>query len=260
MKNFQTMKQTYFFIFLLAITFSISQSSGQITYVNLNPDVVLHEYDTYSLPDFPQFTFNFDHENFYMETEGGYAGYVTQNIDYAPYVKPYVSGQLIDGSVSYTSSSLYLIFYSVWLNDTVIGLTQPGVVTFLAFRNYLRKYGWIRCMLSADKTTFTIYDYAFDNTMDGSIIAGQQFNTGIEDEVSKSINVEVADNQIYISAQNKTADWTVHLYNDVGQQIFNHSMIDNSEIINCNQYQPGVYILRLQTEYGIINRKILLTL
>jgi len=125
-------------------------------------------------------------------------------------------------------------------------------------------YGWIR--VDADLSTstpstwsITIKDYAYQSIADSSILAGDKgYTTNIEDafntvqaySFNKNININFNKSD-YANAQ-------INVYNNLGQLVHSQEATNQKEVIDMSSHAMGVYYVKVQSDKGMISRKVFL--
>ena len=125
-------------------------------------------------------------------------------------------------------------------------------------------YGWIRVDADLSTTTtstwaITIKDYAYQSIADSSILAGDKgYTTNIEEafntvqaySFNKNININFNKSD-YANAQ-------INVYNNLGQLVHTQEATQQKEVIDMSSHAMGVYYVKVQSNKGMISRKVFL--
>lgn len=117
-------------------------------------------------------------------------------------------------------------------------------------------YGWIRLSVSADNRSFTVKDFAFQTTVNESILAGEP-NLSVLEEMLNNLHIGQNNGQLYFSKPSTYGDVAVRILNISGQEI--DSLQWESEEVQYNLSQLPAGVILIEFEYnGIRNtRKVL---
>ena len=118
-------------------------------------------------------------------------------------------------------------------------------------------YGWVRIEMSADATTMTIKDYAYESNAGTAINAGDigGGNTVSVEELSNEIIIRNLYNKLNIELMNAD-NASISLVNLAGQVVINDQMNSNVKEINMNDLTTGIYMVNVTTDKGSITKKI----
>jgi hypothetical protein len=108
-------------------------------------------------------------------------------------------------------------------------------------------YGWIQLDVPADASTFTIKGFAFESTPDADILAGDQGTLGLGDANFNDFNYALDSRNNLILTSN-TAMERLTLVNVLGQQVMDRALSSNSESVDLNNLNSGLYIARVSIE------------
>jgi Secretion system C-terminal sorting domain len=125
-------------------------------------------------------------------------------------------------------------------------------------------YGWIRVDADLSTTTssswsVTIKDFAYNSVAGGSILAGdmggttgisEAFNTLQAYSFNKNININFNKSD-YANAQ-------INVYNNLGQIVHTQEATQQKEVIDMSSHAMGVYYVKVQSDKGMISRKVFL--
>ena len=116
-------------------------------------------------------------------------------------------------------------------------------------------YGWVRLDVAADMTSFTVKDYAYEETADQFIRAGHTV-AGIDNGLSNDFGVKVFsfEKSVIIS---DLSDDNAHaeIYNALGQRV--HSSPVRSGRTAIPMADAGLYIVKLKVNDDLITSKVI---
>ena len=243
--------------------------SAQINYTDINPDIVLVEGQSYNID------FNGADNDFRLEAAGTGTTYNRVMINALQ-----TSGNSWIGGGSYNHADVLNLNEPV---NTAAGWTNGGSYNtgkladynfgyskcpwigvdekYLGVRFKIgteTHYGWIRCSVSDKADTLVIHDYAYEETPDQQILAGDTGTaTLIKEDVQENVNIYGFDGNIYIQA-GEMIEGAVNITNTLGQTVYTTTINDRNKIIALNELKDSILFIRIRMENGVITRKILL--
>ncbi|NND87700.1 MAG: T9SS type A sorting domain-containing protein [Flavobacteriaceae bacterium] len=105
-------------------------------------------------------------------------------------------------------------------------------------------YGWVRIDLSADATSMTVKDFAYESTPGMSITAGD--GLGVEDNAFEGFALAV--NNDILTMRSSTPLDNVQLYDILGKQVISQNLSSTNESVNIGELRTGIYIARVSIE------------
>jgi len=175
----------------------------------------------------------------------GFVGFANGNFEYPSNLS---AGAVIDGAAAFlTDARGDLNFYgcaysgSQFCDGVVDG--YMGVSFELAGNTH---YGWIRVDLSADASTFTIKDFAFNATPDGAIEAGEGI-LGVDDFSASTIRHYFNYDTKVLTLNSQAALKDVVLYNVLGQESYRSTISSNISEHSLSGLQSGIYIAKINS-------------
>jgi len=117
-------------------------------------------------------------------------------------------------------------------------------------------YGWVRLSVGLDDFSVTIKDYAYEETADTEILAGQRWPTSVRDVMQNNdVKVYSFDNNVVINA---VADFKAEaeIFNAIGQRVKILQVREGRTEIAVNQ--PGIYMVRLAVGNEMITHKVVI--
>ena len=118
-------------------------------------------------------------------------------------------------------------------------------------------YGWVRLDVDGDGSVWTVKDFAYHDTADTPITAGQQA-LSVDTSVLDNIKIVTLNKSIALYNLQKATNYS--LTNMTGKQVINGITTNNNFVIEANALATGVYILELtdSNTKATINQKIIL--
>jgi len=117
-------------------------------------------------------------------------------------------------------------------------------------------YGWVRVDVNSNSTSFTIKDYAYNNTPGQAIKAGQTTGggtTGIVDNTFEQVSIFFHNKTIFLSSP-PINSFQLHLYNVLGKEVFNTTTETSADV---SQLPDGIYIATFTSGTLTISKKII---
>jgi hypothetical protein len=244
----------------------VSTAEAQITYVDINPDIILS--------DLGFFDYDLDVDgdgvkdfNFYLLNAG--LNYFTlypfnsNSAVLAEYTNPpYDYTSVLDSTDSIspndTSWRSGTTFISYLTTGDWIGATDK----YLAFKADLSGQlhcGWVRMTMSADADSLIIKDYAYNATPDSGLLAGQTSTvTGIaQSSEITSPQLHTYANTLFVQLREQPVSaYMIHIYNATGQLMTSRELTGTASRIALNDLSTGIYIVQLQYNGQLVSKKI----
>lgn len=113
-------------------------------------------------------------------------------------------------------------------------------------------YGWARFDVSADGSSITLKDYAYDATPNTAIPAGgMPVSTGISELLAHDVQIYGFDKSINVKLMNNTPiDGMITVTDVLGQQIAQVAVTDATTTIAMTDAKPGVYFATIRKADG----------
>jgi hypothetical protein len=254
-----------------------SAANAQVTYTDVNPDVVADSLNPYAI-DFnndatPDLVFGVQHVNQLFSgytIVGAYAyGFLPAGL---PVANPADSATaVLDCGVAVASQPL---FYgganggtAAFGYDLVVqpinyplsggpwlGLTDK----YLGFKFTVgtgTHYGWARLDVAANAETITIKEYAFNATPDGAISTCQ--TAGIEDvSVDNKVTIKTTLNDATINVTPDLIGGTINLVSMTGQVVKTIVISDVNTTISFEGVESGIYSVTANFNGGSVNKRV----
>lgn len=154
------------------------------------------------------------------------------------------SGMQISSSSGNWIRSQYQPFVNV-PNNT--GNWNDGSKHFLGMRTYYNgawHYGWARLEISPSAEYYKLFDYAFNNSQNESIYAGQVSTLGIDDDFKNPVSSQITNFDIRIS-NSKNASLNITIIDNLGRELMRSSYMSNYISIPIGYLGSGLYFLRI---------------
>ena len=118
-------------------------------------------------------------------------------------------------------------------------------------------YGWVRC--SATNNSITIKDYAYNTIPQMPILAGQTY-MGIDSlTLYNTINIFESNNTLNVNLSGITQpQGYIRIFNNSGVLTKSSLLNGTSNTISLTGITTGIYVVRVETQLGIINKQIYL--
>jgi hypothetical protein len=267
---------------------SIATFFGQVTYTPLTPAVTLTA--TYASESY---TIDFDGDgvvdvivsadkedvnaNGFMLTLTGCAIFTPGNSEVAGYTKALgdetilladsVSNlEMIGPDLYYISSATPALFPGIGLSiighvtGTTTALSNDG--EFIGKQKYIgvkfmigtaAHYGWVLVNCSANFETVTILGFAYEETADEPIMAGDMGSVGVVsvNEIKKKTNVYAHQQKIYVQTD---TPFQLDVFNVLGAQVGQYSVV-NGSIVDVSNLKSGIYVLSFGNGMNKTTRK-----
>jgi hypothetical protein len=260
-----------------SITAAIGTASSQVNYTDLNPDVLITgDWSTYSMDlngdsiiDFTFFTIDQSIPSYgltdikaafvYPGVGNSWAGFSTSSYGSSYlFLSNIPQGSTIGPSNSWSYSSsgdLGRVVNMTSSNGEFLGITGFVGLKFNAGGN--THYGWARVEVGSGGEFLSIKDYAYDATPNTAIPAGE---TGSGPVVIENIesNVEILNlnDKLRIQMGSELTNSIATITSITGQEILNHAINNTIELIDLNDISSGIYMVTVNTDQGMFNKKI----
>lgn len=268
-------------------------ATAQVTYTDVNPDVVLTPSGT------TQYLLNLDGDAAIDMGLVVASGTVTGIYTYGPYQIPYTlsydagvavfgtnppsvnawmgstsdaPSNLPSGSAISASGTFYQAQGFVGnIQSTYLGApanTQLGPYStgnFLGTEGYIgvrfdisgqTHYGWVRVEMNATATQMIIKDYAYDATPNTAINAGD-VGTSV-DELSFENNVQFINNQnnqITVKMNTTVTNGVINVVAMDGKNVSTVNVVNQTEVVDLSNLSSGIYMVNVTSNEGTVTKK-----
>ena len=260
-------------------------ANAQIVYTDINPDqLVTGNGDMYSLDVDNDGTVDFSLSTLVVSTSYTYGGSLNIDLAYnAGVIAPaagnsmmttYSSGianvpvgSAIGSSGSFSTSSGFLgysVTYSITGGISTTGSFSGG--NFINGEGFVglkfqsggnTHYGWARVEMLNSGTLLSVKDYAFESTPNTAINAGETASgpVGIAD-LENNVVINNLNNQLKVEASQNLTNGLINVVSMSGKQVISKSFTSNLERIDLNDLSTGIYMVNVNSDEGVINKKI----
>jgi len=261
-----------------------SSANAQITYFDEDPDVVITGHQQGLIWDFDGDTQN---DMGVVMFDGTKSGTSVSGYQYVWYYKaavalPYSGGAaMVDGAgdadalnandainslgnfdsgsqvLMGTAGSVYWVGYGLysssggpWIGatDKYLGLRFTSVGDI--------HYGWMRMDLTSDAVTVTIKDWAYNNVIEGPILAGQM-TVGVAENAGELALIRYNNNRLDINVVKGTAG-NLSVVNMVGKVVYTKGLNNSMESVDLSNLSAGLYIVNAEFAEGGVQHKIVI--
>ncbi len=243
--------------------------SAQITYTDINPDVTTTLNENQTITSLVSIDFNGDNTeeyNFRWDYFGGqwflhmtYSGNNEMAGATSPAggydITPLTGGTAIDSNLTY-DNDIPEPFIGDFSNTNFMGLEDRYVgCKFVLGGN--THYGWVRVNLDND-LNFTVKDYAYEETPNTVIIAGEGGDTASVNDLNFdqyfNYYYNLVSDKLFLKIKKNILVESIMVYNLLGQKATSNYQLLNSKIeMDMQGLDSGVYFIKIQTE----NRQVL---
>lgn len=268
-------------------------ATAQVTYTDVNPDVVLTPAGT------AQYLLNLDGDAAIdmglVVQSGSVTGIYTYGTMQIPYTVTYNAGAAVFGSAAPStngwmgsSSSAPSILSNgnaidasgtFYQSQGIVGAVQNTYLgapinntygpnsngNFLGTEGYIgvrfdisgsTHYGWVRVEMASDGTSMTIKDYAYDATPNTAINAGD-VGTSV-DELSFENNVQFINNQnnqITVKMNTTVTNGVINVVAMDGKNVSTVNVVSQTEVVDLSNLSSGIYMVNVTSNEGTVTKK-----
>lgn len=269
-------------------------ASAQVTYTDINPDVVLTPSGT------AQYLLNLDGDAVtdmgFVAASGSVTGVYTYGTLQIPYTLSYDAGVALFGTAApatngwmgassdfpsnipngnaigaagtfYQAQGIVGNVQSTYLGAPVNGQYGPySSGNFLGTEGYIgvrfdisgsTHYGWVRVEMASNGTSMTIKDYAYDATPNTAIAAGDMGTVGINE-----VNFENAiqfisnqNNQVTVKMNTTITNGMINVISIDGKNVASINVNSQTELVDLSNLSSGIYMVNLTSNEGTITKK-----
>jgi hypothetical protein len=262
------MKKNTLFLFAF-ILFSLNGLKGQVVYTDINPDSTISasvseqiksyfiDLDNSGIYEFELRHFNPGPGNEDVELQRNFIG--SQEV----IINPDGHAKVLSKFDSINSNTLQ------WGYDGYGILNAPwygGGDKYFGFRFKISgqwHYGWARVNIPSDHLSFTIKDYAYNQTPNIPIYAGQTSENGIINPLDLGKNVisiypNPASGIYQLNLNFKpNCSYRIEIYNSAGKMIWSDNLYETEQLIDISSQPEGIYSVVLIVNEKIYTKKVI---
>ncbi|MDX1461680.1 MAG: T9SS type A sorting domain-containing protein [Marinirhabdus sp.] len=242
-----------------AAVLGVADATGQVTYTDIEPDVVLAVGDTYNIDFTGTGAQNVEISNpdglaggnaalAFPSSGGAFVGFTAGGFEYPSLL---IDGDAVGPSETFTTPgergdlNYYGCAYSnsQWCDEVVDGLLG---VRFTFDGN--THYGWVRMDTDVNGSNeMVVKGFAFEATPDTAIEAGDEGSPlGVADQAFNNFSYFTDANTLTLSAATAMDNVTIH--NISGQQVSTSALTSNNERVDISALSTGVYLATVTIE------------
>ena len=258
------------FMISLAALLCASISFGQITFTDVNPDVVVTTQDEMGYPlnvleslgsttEAPFYVQNYWFEDYpatsYIAVFGDGAGVVilpSQEFS-AGLVEKLNQGAAIGASSNWSTEmfpALHDEIYTAWQGQ----IGYAGLKVKHAGNTY---YAWVKLGINANHT-FTVYEYAIETTPGKAIAAGDKGNVSIRSVEFDNLEAYPNPTDGRLTIVNTEAAESISIVDMMGREVMRLNPVMGEQNVNISSLESGNYLLTIKTDKGLKVKKIVL--
>jgi ABC-type methionine transport system permease subunit len=255
-------------------------ANAQITYMDVNPDVVVDSNTTLINPyaiDFnndanPDIVFGVAHiegagSSFTYKGALAYAAFPTNNAiiaaDTAVMASALDCGVAVSAAATFGTDSYGNFGYAALINGSIpftstttpfLGATDKYLgVKFTAASG--THYGWVKLSVAANAETITVKEYAFNATPDAAINTCQ--TAGIENvSVEDKVSIKTTLNDATINVTPDLVGGSISMISMSGQVVKTIAISDVNTTISFEGIDSGIYSVVANFEAGSVNKRV----
>lgn len=121
--------------------------------------------------------------------------------------------------------------------------------------NYNNYLAWLK--VNQTSCTLVIESVGYNNTPDGTLLVGQTGATAVNDVNMGTIQINVINNNLFITGSAAYVDNRLSIYDLCGRQLLSVQLLNTSQTIPVNKTEAGIYLASLSLSNGqVVTRKI----
>jgi hypothetical protein len=169
------------------------------------------------------------------------------------------SGDMIDNTLNWiaaTNTMAYNVDSSNPYNENWNGVTDKylGLKFVSGGATY---YGWARMDVQAVADVWTLKDYAYNSTANGSITAGQMAGINTMEMESLVHFVNQSNNTVKVVVNGGLTEGAITLVSSTGQVVSTGNVDSDEYIVDLNGLSAGIYVISAQFAEGQMTKKVI---
>ena len=169
------------------------------------------------------------------------------------------SGDMIDATLNWiaaTNTMAYNVDSNNPYNENWNGVTDKYLgLKFVVAGN--THYGWARLDVQAVADVWTLKDYAFNGTPNGSITAGQMAGVNTMELESLVHFVNQPNNTVKVVVNGGLTEGAITLVSANGQTVSTGNVDSDEYIVDLNGLSAGIYVINAQFAEGSMTKKVI---
>jgi len=169
------------------------------------------------------------------------------------------SGDMIDATLNWiaaTNTMAYNVDSSNPYNENWNGVTDKYLgLKFVVAGN--THYGWARLDVQAVADVWTLKDYAYNGTPNGSITAGQMAGVNTMELESLVHFVNQSNNTVKVVVNGGLTEGAITLVSANGQTVSTGNVDSDEYIVDLNGLSAGIYVINAQFAEGSMTKKVI---
>jgi len=164
---------------------------------------------------------------------------------------PWLGTNCVQGTMGYyvlaNSSSPYSEEWNNGVTDGYMGLKfESGGNIY---------YGWARFDVSADQTTLTLKDYAYESTAATTINAGDK-PVGVSENLAGKVAIFNHNNILTINVNNELTNGVVEVVSTSGQIVKQFTLTSGNQELDLSELAGGLYVANIKFDEGVMTEKV----
>jgi hypothetical protein len=169
------------------------------------------------------------------------------------------SGDMIDATLNWiaaTNTMAYNVDSNNPYNENWNGVTDKYLgLKFVVAGN--THYGWARLDVQAVADVWTLKDYAYNGTPNGSITAGQMAGVNTMELESLVHFVNQPNNTVKVVVNGGLTEGAITLVSANGQTVSTGNVDSDEYIVDLNGLSAGIYVINAQFAEGSMTKKVI---
>ncbi|MCX7696491.1 MAG: T9SS type A sorting domain-containing protein [Bacteroidales bacterium] len=152
------------------------------------------------------------------------------------------------------------VFFASTYNGTEYGNFADGQDHYLGIKFQIGAnihYGWIRVNVNDDVSGMTLKDWAYRQTPNTGLKAGQTTVTQTDDQVLQNSKIYGSMGKIYVHLS-QMIEGTITVYNNLGEKVMEETISQLSTILDASSLEKGIYNVIINTGNSQIMKKVIL--
>lgn len=152
------------------------------------------------------------------------------------------------------------VFFASTYNGNEYGNFADGQDHYLGVKFQIGAnihYGWIRVNVTDSVTGMTLKDWAYRQTPNIGLKAGETTTTNIENAVLSNSRIYGSMGKIYVHLS-EVIDGTITVYNSLGEKVIEEAITHSSTILDASSLEKGIYNVVIRSGNSQVMKKVIL--